>query len=97
MYENSSAELASSQGRKISEREMEKADSHFKEFYQDVFVECQKFGEIVDLIVADNVGDHMVGNVYVRYAKESEAIYCLEKMKDSCYDNRQLKCEFSPV
>jgi splicing factor U2AF subunit len=29
-----------------------------------------QFGEIEDMIVVDNLGDHIVGNVYVKYRDE---------------------------
>lgn len=30
-------------------------------------MELAKYGEIEEMNVCDNVGDHLVGNVYVRY------------------------------
>jgi splicing factor U2AF 35 kDa subunit len=32
----------------------------------DIFMELAKYGEIEEMNVCDNVGDHLVGNVYVR-------------------------------
>ena len=32
-----------------------------------------KFGEIDDLLVVDNVSEHMMGNVYVKYYREEDA------------------------
>ncbi len=32
-----------------------------------------QFGEIEDMIVVDNLGDHLVGNVYVKYSDEDYA------------------------
>lgn len=29
-----------------------------------------KYGEIEDMIVVDNLGDHIVGNVYVKYSQD---------------------------
>lgn len=29
-----------------------------------------KYGEIEDMIVVDNLGDHIVGNVYVKYTED---------------------------
>ena len=29
-----------------------------------------QYGEIEDMIVVDNLGDHIVGNVYVKYSDE---------------------------
>ena len=41
--------------------------NHFEEFYEEVFLELAKFGEIDEIVVADNIGDHMIGNVYIKY------------------------------
>ena len=30
-------------------------------------MELAKFGEIEEVVVADNIGDHMIGNVYVKF------------------------------
>lgn len=33
---------------------------------QEVFAELQKYGEIEEMNVCDNLGDHLVDNVYVK-------------------------------
>ena len=43
------------------------AVSHFEDFYEEVFGEFTKYGEIDEVVVADNIGEHMIGNVYVKY------------------------------
>ena len=45
----------------------EDAQEHFDDFFEDVFVELEdKYGEIEEMNVCDNLGDHLVGNVYVK-------------------------------
>lgn len=45
----------------------EEAQEHFDDFFEDVFVELEdKYGEIEEMNVCDNLGDHLVGNVYVK-------------------------------
>lgn len=40
---------------------------HYDNFFEDVFVECEdKYGEIEEMNVCDNLGDHLVGNVYIK-------------------------------
>ena len=46
------------------------AAHHFEEFFEEVFFEFCKQGEILDMIVADNIGEHMIGNLYVKFATE---------------------------
>lgn len=51
----------------------EQIKQHFDLFFEDMFVELAKYGEIEELNVCDNVGDHLVGNIYVRYRNEEDA------------------------
>lgn len=52
--------------------EDEEAQEHFDNFFEDVFVELEdKYGEIEEMNVCDNLGDHLVGNVYVKVANYS--------------------------
>jgi len=53
-----------------------KAAAHFDEFYEEIFQEFMRYGEVLDLVVADNIGEHMLGNVYVKYASEEQAQAC---------------------
>ena len=42
---------------------------------KDVFVECEdKYGQVEEMNVCDNLGDHLVGNVYVKFKKEDVSI-----------------------
>ena len=44
---------------------------HYDNFFEDVFVECEdKYGQVEEMNVCDNLGDHLVGNVYVKFKKE---------------------------
>jgi hypothetical protein len=38
-----------------------------QDFYEDIFEEVDKYGEIEHLNVCDNLADHMVGNVYIKF------------------------------
>jgi hypothetical protein len=38
----------------------------FEDFYEEVFEELSKFGTVEEMNVCDNLGDHLVGNVYVK-------------------------------
>ena len=45
---------------------------HYDNFFEDVFVEAEdKYGEIEEMNVCDNLGDHLVGNVYVKVRRET--------------------------
>ena len=86
MYTSSATELALAQGNRVSEEEIKKSLYAFEEFYEEVFLELANFGEIDELIICDNIGDHMKGNVYVKYIKESGAVKCLTSLKNRYYD-----------
>lgn len=47
--------------------------------------------------VCDNVGDHLLGNVYARYEWEAEAQHAVDALNDRWYGNRPLHAELSPV
>lgn len=61
----------------VSDEEMQE---HYDNFFEDVFVECEdKYGEIEEMNVCDNLGDHLVGNVYIKVRKQifNVCILCL--------------------
>jgi len=55
------------------------------------------YGEIDDLIVCDNLGEHMMGNVYIKFAREEDAIKCMDSVRNRFYDGKILVPEYSPV
>eukprot|EP00953_Heterococcus_sp_UTEX-ZZ885_P020399 11415-Heterococcus_DN1.PRE.1 len=46
--------------------DQEAANDEFEDFYEEVFEELSKFGTVEEMNVCDNLGDHLVGNVYVK-------------------------------
>jgi splicing factor U2AF subunit len=48
-----------------------------------VFEELDKYGEVENLNVCDNVADHMVGNVYIKFRDEESAARCLAGLQVS--------------
>ncbi|CAI9087226.1 OLC1v1021248C2 [Oldenlandia corymbosa var. corymbosa] len=74
-----------------------KIQRDFDDFYEDLFEELSKFGEIEDLNVCDNLADHMVGNVYVQFQDEDQAAAALQGLAGRFYAGRPIIGEFSPV
>ena len=70
IYENPSSAIALADGRDVPKEDRVAAVEHFQDFFEEVFMELAKFGEIEDIVVADNIGDHMIGNMYVKFASE---------------------------
>ena len=87
---------------KISKIEVSKEDKfereeEFFDFYEEMYIEASKFGEVEEVVVCDNIGDHMVGHVYLRFADEEDAADCLTDFKERYFDGRRIDVEFSPV
>lgn len=79
------------------EVDQKKAVDDFYEFFENMYQELGKFGRIESLNVCDNLGDHMIGHVYVKFYDEEEASDALNVMNGRYYDGRKLEVEFSPV
>lgn len=82
------------QGQPIDPR---KIQEHFEDFYEDIFEELNKFGEIESLNICDNLADHMVGNVYVQFKEEDQAAAALRALQGRFYSGRPIIVDFSPV
>ncbi|XP_014498200.1 splicing factor U2af small subunit B-like [Vigna radiata var. radiata] len=74
-----------------------KIQDHFEEFYEDLFEELSKYGEIESLNVCDNLADHMVGNVYVQFREEEHAANAVRNLTGRFYAGRPIIVDFSPV
>eukprot|EP01018_Ginkgo_biloba_P034389 Gb_34576 [translate_table: standard] len=74
-----------------------KAQQHFEDFYEDIFEELSKYGEIENLNICDNLADHMVGNVYAQFREEEQAAAALQALQGRFYAGRPIIVDFSPV
>ncbi|KAL8152895.1 hypothetical protein V2J09_010655 [Rumex salicifolius] len=74
-----------------------KIQEHFEDFYEDLFEELNKYGEIESLNICDNLADHMVGNVYVQFREEEHAANALQNLSGRFYAGRPIIIDFSPV
>jgi len=70
---------------------------HFEEFYEEIAEEFMKFGNVDIINVVENLGDHMFGNVYVKFKYEEEAEKALQALSGRYYAGRVLLPEYSPV
>ncbi|KAI9485874.1 MAG: hypothetical protein EXX96DRAFT_476012 [Benjaminiella poitrasii] len=75
----------------------EQLQTDFDLFYEDVFSELAKFGEVEEMVVCDNVGDHLVGNVYCQFRLEESAGNAVTSLNNRFYAGRPLYAELSPV
>ena len=56
-----------------------------------------KHGEVDELIICDNLGDHIVGNVYVKFTKEKYATNALKALNGCYYVGKLILPEYSRV
>ena len=97
MYQNPNAAIAFADGRNVPEEDLVEAIEHFEGFYEEVFMEMGKFGELEEMVVADNIGDHMIGNLYIKYQNEEQAEAAMKGMNGRYYCGRMIMAEYSPV
>ena len=71
--------------------------NHFDAFYEDVWCELCKYGELEELVVCDNNNDHLIGNVYARFKYEESAQQACDTLNSRWYSARPIYCELSPV
>jgi len=55
------------------------------------------YGEVDEIIVCDNLGEHILGNVYVKFTKEDYAINAHKNLNGRYYSGKLILTEFSPV
>merc|ERR1719215_1769329 len=97
MYPNIPESLAISNDEDWDDDTYSKAQEHVEAFYEEILLELAGYGEIEDIVVLDNVSDHMVGNVYVKYYREDDAVRAHDGITNRFYGAKLLQAEFSPV
>jgi splicing factor U2AF subunit len=97
LYDNPPAAVAFADGLNVPQEALVEAANHFEDFYEEVFMELAKHGEIEDLIVADNIGDHMIGNVYVKFVTEDQAHGAQTGLHGRYYSGKVIVAEYSPL
>ncbi|CAH1797004.1 unnamed protein product, partial [Owenia fusiformis] len=79
----------------VSDEEMQQ---HYDDFFEEIFVECEaKYGEIEEMNVCDNLGDHLVGNVYIKFRREEDAEKAVNDLNNRWFNGRPIHAELSPV
>uniref|UniRef100_A0A2C9JEL3 Splicing factor U2af 38 kDa subunit n=1 Tax=Biomphalaria glabrata TaxID=6526 RepID=A0A2C9JEL3_BIOGL len=74
------------------------AQQEYDAFFEEVFSELEdKYGEIEEMNVCDNLGDHLVGNVYVKFRREEDAERAVAELNNRWFNGRPIHCELSPV
>ena len=56
-----------------------------------------QYGEIEEMNVCDNLGDHLVGNVYIKFRREEDAEKAVTELNNRWFGGRPVHAELSPV
>ncbi|KAG7263703.1 hypothetical protein CRUP_018937 [Coryphaenoides rupestris] len=79
----------------VSDVEMQE---HYDQFFEEVFAEMEeKYGEVEEMNVCDNLGDHLVGNVYVKFRREEDAEKAVMDLNNRWFNAQAVHAELSPV
>uniref|UniRef100_A0A5S6R5P8 Splicing factor U2AF 35 kDa subunit n=1 Tax=Trichuris muris TaxID=70415 RepID=A0A5S6R5P8_TRIMR len=71
---------------------------HFDEFFEEIFTEVEeKYGEIEEMNVCDNIGEHMIGNVYIKFRREEDADKAVKDLNTRWFGGMPIYAELSPV
>jgi splicing factor U2AF subunit len=97
LYDNPPAAVAFADGLNVPQENLVEAVNHFEDFYEEVFMELAKYGELDEVVVADNIGEHMIGNVYVKFQTEDQALAAMGGLNGRYYAGKVIVAEYSPV
>jgi len=96
-YQNPALSGLSSNGENCNLGEIEMQE-HYDGFFDEVYSELEeKYGEIEEMNVCDNLGDHLVGNVYVKFKDEEMSQKAVKEINNRWFDAKPIYGELSPV
>lgn len=69
----------------------------YADFVDEILDELKKYGRVEEVNVCQNLGDHLFGNVYVKFELEDEAEKAMKALQGRFYAGQMLNVEYSPV
>ncbi|GMT30393.1 hypothetical protein PFISCL1PPCAC_21690, partial [Pristionchus fissidentatus] len=83
---------------RVGEKNREEQE-YFDDFFDEIFTELNnKYGEIEEMNVCDNIGEHMIGNVYIKFMDETSADKAVADLNANRWFNGEpIYAELSPV
>jgi len=98
LYINPQNSAKTADGSHLANVTDEEMQEHYDNFFEDVFVECEdKYGPVEEMNVCDNLGDHLVGNVYVKFKQEDDAEKATTDLNNRWFGGRPVYAELTPV
>lgn len=70
---------------------------HFEHFYKETWRSLMEIGKIEELRVVSNLGEHLLGSVYVRFDSNDAAAKVVKQLKNKKFNKIILLPELSPV
>ena len=67
------------------------------DIYEEIVDEASTFGQLEDVQLLENLNDHMIGCVYIKYVDEEHAEACRDKMNQRNFAGRVLSAEYTTV
>jgi splicing factor U2AF subunit len=97
MYPNTPEALALANDEPWDDDLYDRAQQHLEDFYIEVFLELANYGEVEDVVIVDNLCDHLVGNVYVKYHHEEDAERALGKLTSRFHSGKLIQAEYTDI
>lgn len=90
--------LNSSQTASRDQYTREELQKHFDDTYEELFVEMEeKYGEIEELNICENLSEHLAGNTYCKFRYEEDAEKAEKDLNNRWFNGRPIFAELSPV
>jgi splicing factor U2AF subunit len=71
---------------------------HFDQTYEELFVELEeKYGELEELNICENLNEHLVGNTYIKFRYEEDAEKACVDLNNRWFDGKPIYAELCPV
>ncbi len=72
----------------MNERELQQ---YYEDYFEDIFWEMNdKYGDIEEMNVCDNLGDHLIGNVYIMFREEEAAERAVTDLNNRWYAGMEI-------
>ncbi|KAB1262825.1 Splicing factor U2AF 35 kDa subunit [Camelus dromedarius] len=96
IYRNpqNSAQTADGSHCSVSDVEMQE---HYDEFFEELFTEMEKYGEVKEMNVCENLGEHLVGYVYVKFRREEDAEKAVIDLNNRWFNGQPTHAKLFPV
>lgn len=72
-------------------------NEEFEDFFEELYEELCTYGKVEQMNIMDNLGEHLLGNIYVKFEDEEDAAAAHKALYGRFYAGAPIICEYSPV